>query len=98
VTRNAAHLAGYKDWTTAVKVWYDEESMYDYSAGQFSHETGHFTAMVSNSFTMTQHLEHSHLLCCMFSLVLASARNHQAVAASIHPAVRDTVTNDWSVH
>lgn len=54
-----AHPAGYKDWTTAVKVWYDEESMYDYSAGQFSHETGHFTAMVSNSSAP----------CCMLVLV-----------------------------
>jgi len=71
VTCNAAHLAGYKDWTTAVKVWYDEESMYDYSAGQFSHETGHFTAMVSNS----------SVLCCM--LVVAQQEHAMAGLQSV---------------
>lgn len=37
---------GYPDVHGAMEAWYDEYSDYDYSAGQFSSATGHFTQMV----------------------------------------------------
>lgn len=38
--------AGYSSVAAAIEAWYDEESLYNYSAGQFSSATGHFTQMV----------------------------------------------------
>ncbi|KAG0130217.1 CAP domain-containing protein [Tuber indicum] len=38
--------AGYTSPAAAIQAWYDEQSQYNYSAGQFSSATGHFTQMV----------------------------------------------------
>lgn len=37
---------GYSDTLSAMEAWYDEYTLYDYAAGQFSSSTGHFTQMV----------------------------------------------------
>jgi uncharacterized protein YkwD len=37
---------GYSDATDAIQAWYDEVKDYDYNAGQFSMNTGHFTQVV----------------------------------------------------
>jgi len=37
---------GYKDYDSCINDWYAEGTKYDYAAGQFSHECGHFTQMV----------------------------------------------------
>lgn len=37
---------GYPSILAAMQGWYDENSKYDYQAGEFSGETGHFTQMV----------------------------------------------------
>jgi len=37
---------GYKDYESCINDWYAEGTKYDYAAGQFSHECGHFTQMV----------------------------------------------------
>ncbi|PRT56043.1 Protein PRY2 [Wickerhamiella sorbophila] len=37
---------GYGTTTGALEAWYDENSQYNYAAGQFSASTGHFTQMV----------------------------------------------------
>ncbi|KAF5100235.1 hypothetical protein D0Z00_001337 [Geotrichum galactomycetum] len=37
---------GFENPTLAIQAWYDEEKDYDYSAGQFSMITGHFTQVV----------------------------------------------------
>jgi len=38
--------AGYPSPAAAIQAWYDENTQYDYAAGQFSSATGHFTQMV----------------------------------------------------
>lgn len=37
---------GYSEDSLAIKAWYDEVSFYDFSRGDFSYNTGHFTQMV----------------------------------------------------
>ncbi|PHH82280.1 hypothetical protein CDD82_6460 [Ophiocordyceps australis] len=64
IERNGGQGYGQNIWTgkgpgfshnsspqNAVKSWYDEEKLYDYSAGVFSHEAGHFTQLVWASTT-----------------------------------------------
>lgn len=44
---NGENLAlGYPTTLAGLQAWYDENTLYDYEAAQFSHETGHFTQMV----------------------------------------------------
>jgi len=38
--------AGYDSPSAAITAWYDENTQYDYAAGQFSEATGHFTQLV----------------------------------------------------
>jgi len=38
--------AGYSDPSAAITAWYNENSQYNYAAGQFSEATGHFTQLV----------------------------------------------------
>jgi hypothetical protein len=41
--------AGYKDFKTAIDVWYNEVSKYNYNRPGFSPATGHFTQVVWKS-------------------------------------------------
>ncbi|VVT46968.1 uncharacterized protein SAPINGB_P001477 [Magnusiomyces paraingens] len=42
---------GYSSASDAIAAWYNEEDLYDYSSGQYSSSTGHFTQIVWTSTT-----------------------------------------------